>query len=133
MNLNVNSNAEAQIIIDPKVGDIIKATGSGNLKMEINPNQNIFKIYGDYTIDQGDYLFTLQNIINKHFKIDNGSTLRWNGDAENANVDIKAVYKLKAALSDLLNDTSSVYKRRIPVECQILMSDKLMVKQCGTE
>ncbi len=125
MMLNVNTNAEAQIIIDPKVGDIIKATGNGNLKMEINPNQNIFKIYGDYTIDQGDYLFTLQNVINKHFKIDNGSTLRWNGDASNANIDIKAVYKLKAALSDLLNDTSAVYKRRIPVECQILMSDKL--------
>jgi len=126
LNLNINTNAEAQIIIDPKVGDIIKATGNGNLKMEINPNQDIFKIYGDYTIDQGDYLFTLQNVINKHFKIDNGSTLRWNGDASNASVDIKAVYKLKAALSDLLNDTSAVYKRRIPVECQILMSDKLM-------
>ncbi len=124
--LKINTNAEAQIIIDPKVGDIIKAKGNGNLKMEINPNQNIFKIFGDYTISEGDYLFTLQNIINKHFKIDNGSTLRWNGDAANANIDIKAVYKLKAALSELLNDTSAQYKRRIPVECQILMTEKLL-------
>lgn len=126
MQLNVNNNAEAQIIIDPKVGDIIKATGNGNLKMEINPNQNIFKIFGDYTIESGDYLFTLQNIINKHFKIDNGSSLRWNGDAANANIDIRAVYKLKSALSDLLNDTSAQFKRRIPVECQILMTEKLL-------
>ena len=126
LQLNVNNNAEAQIIIDPKVGDIIKATGNGTIKMEINPNQNIFKIFGDYTIESGDYLFTLQNIINKHFKIDKGSTLRWNGDAANANIDIKAVYKMKSALSDLLNDTSAQYKRRIPVECQILMTEKLL-------
>jgi len=124
--LDINNNAEAQIIIDPKVGDIIKATGNGNLKMEINPNQNIFKIFGDYTIESGDYLFTLQNIINKHFKIDKGSTLRWNGDAANANIDVRAVYKLKSALSDLLNDASEQYKRRVPVECQILLTENLL-------
>ena len=32
--------------------------------MSINTNGN-FNMYGDYEITNGDYLFTLQNIINK--------------------------------------------------------------------
>ena len=37
-------------------------------------------MYGDYTITEGSYLFTLQNIINKRFIIENGSTIQWTGE-----------------------------------------------------
>ncbi len=34
-------------------------------------------MYGDYTITEGSFLFSLQNIINKKFIIENGSTIQW--------------------------------------------------------
>ena len=63
-------------------------------------------MYGDYTITEGSYLFTLQNIINKRFIIESGSTIQWVGDPMDARLNINAVYKLKASLQPLLSSTT---------------------------
>lgn len=124
--LQVTPEAEVQIIIDKKLGDIIKASGSGNLKMDVNPKKDLFKIYGDYNIEKGDYLFTLQGVINKKFKIDAGSTLSWDGDPTDATMNIKAIYLVRTPLKDLLYDYSGKYENRVPVNCQIQLTQKLM-------
>ncbi len=124
--IQVTPEAEMQIIIDKKLGDIIKARGSGNLKMDVNPGKDLFKIYGDYLIEKGDYLFTLQGVINKKFKIDRGSSLSWDGDPTDATMNIKAIYGVRTPLKDLLYDYSGKYDNRVPVNCQIQLTQKLM-------
>ncbi len=124
--LQVTPEAEVQIIIDKKLGDIIKASGSGNLKMEVNPYTDDFKMYGDYIIEKGDYLFTLQGVINKKFKIEEGGSISWNGDPIDATMNIKAVYKVKTGLDQLLMLQDDRYKQKVPVDCQILLTQKLM-------
>lgn len=124
MDLQVTPEAEAQIIIDKKLGDIIKANGSGSLRMEINPSKDVFRMFGRYTIEQGDYLFTLSGVINKRFRIEQGSYIDWNGDPLDANMDIKAVYRVKTSLKQLLLDDS--YTARVPVDCKIMLSQKLL-------
>ena len=46
MNINISltatDDAEVQLVIDPTVGDIIKARGNGTLSMRIVPSANIF-------------------------------------------------------------------------------------------
>ncbi len=128
MTLEVRPNAEVQLVIDPTVGDIIKGRGEGTLSLRINPRHNIFEMYGDYTIEEGSYLFTLQNIINKRFVINTGSTIQWTGDPLDAMLNIDAVYKLKASLSPLLEGSlsqSSISSRAVPVECVIHLTDRL--------
>ena len=128
MALEVRPNAEVQLVIDPTVGDIIKATGEGMLNMRINPQANILEMYGDYTIEKGSYLFTLQNIINKWFDIEPGSTIQWTGEPLNAMLNIDAVYRLKASLQPLLQGSlteSSHSSRAVPVECFIHLTDRL--------
>ncbi len=128
MALDVNRNAEVQLVIDPTVGDIIKGRGNGALNMRINPRMNIFEMYGDYTIDEGSYLFTLQNIVNKRFVIDSGSTIQWTGEPLDAVLNIDAVYKLKASLQPLLEGSvaqSNTSTRAVPVDCVIHLSDRL--------
>ena len=122
--LEVTPEAEAQLIFDSKIGDIIKARGEGNLKMEVN-EEGSFNMFGEYDIVEGDYLFTLQNVINKKFEIEEGSKILWNGEPYDAGMDVKATYNLKAPLSGLLLDTSDYYKRRIPIECQIYLTERL--------
>ncbi len=129
MALDVRPNAEVQLVIDPTVGDIIKGKGEGLLNLRINPQANIFEMYGDITIQNGSYLFTLQNIVNKWFDIEPGSTIQWTGDPFDAILNIDAVYKLKASLQPLLEGSiteSNRSSRAVPVECFIHLTDRLM-------
>ncbi len=128
MALDVRPNAEVQLVIDPTVGDIIKGTGEGQLNLRINPQADIFEMYGDYTIEKGSYLFTLQNVINKWFDIEPGSTIQWTGDPLDAILNIDAVYRLKASLQPLLEGSlteSNRSTRAVPVECFIHLTDRL--------
>ncbi|MEI6048481.1 MAG: translocation/assembly module TamB domain-containing protein [Bacteroidota bacterium] len=120
--LEINPDAEVQLIFDSKVGDVMKGHGSGNLNVNLNKTGD-FKMSGDYIIEEGDYLFTLGNILNKSFSVENGGKILFNGDLDNAGIDIKAIYKLKASLSDILGDER--FSERIPVECQLSLTGKL--------
>jgi len=123
--LEVTPDAEIQLILNSKAGDIIKARGNSNLRMEIN-TQGDFNIYGEYSIDEGDYTFTLENFLSKKFQIEKGGSLSWNGDPYNADVNISALYTLNASLDGFYLDTSEVYRQRLPVICRIDMTGKLM-------
>ncbi|MFI3305397.1 MAG: translocation/assembly module TamB domain-containing protein [Rikenellaceae bacterium] len=120
--LDIRNNTELQLVIDPTVGDIIKARGEGRMNMKIEPQSNIFDMYGDYTITDGNYLFTLRNIVNKRFVIDPGSTIQWTGSPANPLLDINAIYELKTSLDPILADEST---RAVPVNCIINLSDRL--------
>ncbi len=122
MALDVKPNTELQLVIDPTVGDIIRVRGDGKLNLDIDPNAKIFDIYGDYTISEGSYLFTLQNIISKRFTIDQGSSIQWTGSPTDALLNINAVYELKTSLQPLIADESS---RAVPVDCTIHLGDRL--------
>jgi hypothetical protein len=126
LNLTATPAAKIQILFNSSLGDAITGTGSGNLRMVYDKQEN-FTMFGNYNIYKGDYLFTLQNVIGKKFKLEEGGTITWNGDPYEAIVDLNAVYNLKASIKNLLaenykNDNSS----RIPVECKINLSHKLL-------
>lgn len=126
--LNVLPNIDIQLVIDPTVGDVIKAKGSGQLAMHIVPKANIFEMRGDYTISEGTYLFTLQNILNKKFDVVPGSSIHWTGDPLGAMLNIDAIYKTKASLRPLLGSSLQGIdmSRAVPVDCYIKLTDELM-------
>lgn len=124
--LEVTPDAEVQLIFDQKVGDVIRARGDGNIALKIS-SAGDFKMYGDYVIENGDYLFTLQNVINKRFDIEKGSSIKWSGVPYKADVNINAVYKARASLKPFFpNDSSSTYKRRYPVDLKLAMRNELL-------
>lgn len=103
MDIKVDITPEAELIIvmDPVGGDRIRAYGSGDLAMEYNSTDNFLGMRGTYTLDRGDYNFTLQDIIIKDFTIEQGSSITFKGDPYSAELDLLAVYSLNANLSDL--------------------------------
>lgn len=122
--LDVRPNVEVELAVS---GNTVKARGDGTLNLQINPRSNVFEMYGDYTIREGSYLLSLQNIINKRFTIENGSSIQWTGGPMNALLDIDAVYKLKASLQPLLQGTTDKLStdRSVPVECVIHLGERL--------
>jgi hypothetical protein len=122
--LTVTPKSEIQILIDPKVGDILRVKGNGNLKMSVDPALELFNITGDYFIEEGDYNFTLPNvsILSRKFTINRGSQIRFNGDVANAELNVTASYKERVSLATLFPDDSL---RNHPVECQILITGRM--------
>jgi hypothetical protein len=82
-------------------------------------------MFGDYIITDGDYLFTLENVINKKFDIEAGSSISWSGNPTGAEIDVVTSYRQRASVAPLLNDTSGSYKGRSPVDCKLVITGKL--------
>ena len=128
--LEVTPEAEVQLMFDSQFGDVIRGRGAGDLRMEVSP-QGAFNIYGDYIIDDGEYFFNLQNIINKRFRIAQGGHIRWSGDLNEADVELEASYRIRTPLYDLLgaegmaSDMAEAYRRRTQVETILILEDKL--------
>ncbi|MDR1343321.1 MAG: translocation/assembly module TamB domain-containing protein [Prevotellaceae bacterium] len=126
LNLDVTSDADLMLVLNQNTGDVIKAAGNGNLKIEVEPAKSLFRIFGTYTMQRGEYAISIQNLVNKKFKIDNGSSITFNGEVDAATADIHATYKVRAPLSDLFGDTATVrYKRAMPIDCKVSMTGRL--------
>lgn len=124
--LEVTPDAEVQLLMDPKAGDIMKGSGSGNLNISLD-RKGFFRIFGDYTIETGDYLFTLGNLINKPFSVQSGGKITFNGELDKAEINIRAAYRTKASLYEIMPGIlpDEKLKERIPVECQLVLTGKL--------
>lgn len=107
MNLSITDEAEVQLIFDEQAGDIIKGRGEGNIRLTIN-REGDFKMYGDYQIRRGEYLFTLLNWVNKPFTVVDGGTINWYGDPYAAQISLDATYTENTSLYNLLRDELAV-------------------------
>ncbi|MBI2281278.1 MAG: translocation/assembly module TamB domain-containing protein, partial [Bacteroidetes bacterium] len=128
--LHATPDAEVRLIFDDRIGDVIRARGEGDISININP-QGEFKMYGDYIVKDGDYLFTLQNIINKKFNLEEGGKISWNGNPLEAQLNLTAVYRLRARLYELISNTedsasAELYKRRIPINLKLNITSTMM-------
>ena len=121
-----NQDATMRIIMDPIAGDYISGRGTGNIRTEFY-NKGDVKLFGNYRISQGIYKFSLQEVIRKDFIIKDGSTITFNGNPANANLDIQANYTVNSAsLNDLISDASDfVNQTNVKVNCVMNLSGHL--------
>lgn len=124
LRIAATQDTEAFIEIDKASGNVLSGRGDGVIELELQPSKDIFNITGDYTIASGNYRFVALGLASRDFSIQEGSTVRFNGDIMESTLDIDAVYNTKASLSTLIADTTSVANRR-NVECGISITDKL--------
>ncbi len=120
----VTNDALVTLVMDPKAGDNITARGQGALQMDYNLASNDLRMIGIYTLDEGNYTFTLQDFIIKNFNIRKGSLIKFDGDPMNANLDIAATYRVNTNLSDLDKSFSSdkeLNRTNVPVDAMLLV------------
>lgn len=126
INLDVNANnyANMYVILDELTGDIIKATGRGNLKIHATTNGE-FSMTGRYDIDRGNYNFNFESLLKKPFRLREGvgNYIQWTGDPNNATINIEAEYEAEnVRFSDLGLDQSSVNRTAGDVNANVLRS-----------
>jgi len=126
LNVNVTPETEIQIELDRRAGEVIRSRGTGDIKIDVNPASGKLQLFGDYSVNEGDYLFTIQNfnLISKKFVLSNGGRISFNGDLQKTMLNLSAVYRTQATLNTLIADTASVATRR-PVDCTIDISGNM--------
>lgn len=108
---DIKPSALARLIIDEKAGDIIQGRGTSNdMRVTYSPTGEL-KIFGQYVIEEGNYLFTYKNLINKPFIVNKGGTITWganDGDPFKAELDIKAAYQKTLGVTNLIQEDISI-------------------------
>ncbi|MEM7161553.1 MAG: translocation/assembly module TamB domain-containing protein [Bacteroidota bacterium] len=130
MNLEITDDALVNLIFDEKIGDVMSGVGEGNVNIGIAPGNDL-SIVGRYTVKEGDYLFTLRNTINKRFKVKPGGTITWYGDPYDAELNLEALYETRTSIYDLVLEDPENWKRRVPVECEMALTNSLLNPSIG--
>lgn len=124
LRVTATPDVEASLEIDKSMGNVLTGNGSGIISLDIRPAKDIFAINGDYTLNRGNFHFNAMGIAQKDFAILDGSSIKFNGDIMDSDLDIDARYSIKTSLASLISDTTSVTTRRL-VECDLNISDRL--------
>ena len=115
----VTPEALFTLVMDPIAGDKITAKGKGAMQVKYESDNDEMMMYGKYEIDEGNYNFSLQDIILRDFKIKEGSSISFNGDPLAADLDISATYRVNTNLSDLDKSFSTdrdLNRTNVPVD-----------------
>ena len=120
--LDINNNAEVEVVVDKVNNSTLKGRGAGILLIEINTNGK-FQMYGDFQVFEGQYDFRYGGIIQRNIEVVPGGNITWDGAPERANLSLSAVYRTQANPSVLLDNPS--INTKIPVEVYVGLDGEL--------
>ncbi|MEX0681355.1 MAG: translocation/assembly module TamB domain-containing protein [Balneolales bacterium] len=107
------ANSTLQLIFDPVTGEIVNAYGDGRIRITLE--DETLQMFGNFNISDGDYLFVGGDILTRRFTLRDGGSIRWDGDPENALLNIISVYRARPNIAPLLGAAID-QPNRIPVE-----------------
>ncbi|RCH56561.1 translocation/assembly module TamB [Mucilaginibacter hurinus] len=127
--INVHKNANFNIVIDPRNGDMVNIKGEASLNGGIDPSGKI-NLTGTYTVNQGSYSLSFATVKRK-FNFKQGSSITWTGDPTSAMVDLTAVYIANVPPIDLINGQTDdvnmgVYKQKLPFNVNLMLKNELL-------
>ena len=123
MRVSVRPEVQCDLELDKESGNVLSGRGNGTINLDVG-GEKAFNITGDYTLSAGDFHLNVMNIASKNFQIDGGSSIKFNGDIMDSDLDIDARYQTKTSLANLIADSTATSYRR-NVECRLKVYDKL--------
>lgn len=138
--LEVDKNATLRLFMDPSSSDSLVVKGQADLNLTMDRSGKM-SLTGSYNIEEGSYQLTFESIIRKKFDIVQGSTIVWNGDPMDANVNINAAYNVRTApynlVADQLGGLTDIQKRpylqAYPFILLLKMRGELLQPEIGFE
>jgi hypothetical protein len=123
--IQLEEKALLKVVLDANSGDYIEVTGSANLKYTLDRTKNA-ELIGEYTISNGFYQLSFYDLVKKKFEISEGSTVKWSGNPNKGELDIKATYTIKTSSVGLIGhevgeNEKELYRRALPYEVGIII------------
>lgn len=108
LQIKVTEEVPVKIVFSEELGDVIEATGNGDINMKVD-NFGHISMEGTYTVDKGIYHFAMQPVkgslaVKQNFHIEQGGTITWTGDPYDATLNLKSYYKANANINDISSD-----------------------------
>jgi len=125
LNLIIHTAPEANIkvVMDEKSGDYILVHGDGPIRANYY-NKGPFRMYGTYTVQDGIYKMSIQDVIKKDFTLTQGGNIVFAGNPFDGDLDLQAVYTVNSAsLSDL--NLGNLSNNSLRVNCLLNFSGKV--------
>ena len=121
--LRVRATPATQVYIDVDNESSLTGNGQGTIDIVSRSRQGLFTLNGDYTLNSGSFHFSAMNLVSRDFTIQDGSSVRFNGDVMNTDLNVNGLYVTKASLYNLTADESATSRRT--VNCGISITGKL--------
>jgi len=123
--IDVTPSANLELVMDPVSGDKIKGSGSGDIQLRYDSNTDL-TMFGGFTVQSGNYNFSLQQVLHKDFKIRDGSRIDFSGNPLDAILNLNASYYMTASIEDLdqalLKET---FRTSVPINCILNLNGQL--------
>ena len=121
--LRARATPDARIYLDVDNESSLNCAGQGTVDIVSRSRTGLFTINGNYTLSSGSFHFSAMNLVSRNFTIQDGSSVRFNGDVMNTDLNVKGLYVTKASLYNLTADESATSRRT--VNCGINITGKL--------
>ena len=121
---NVTPETEVQVDVF-SIGGTMRANTSGPLHLVYNDADGI-NIFGTLEVMSGDFLLSLENIINTKLKIVPGGQVIFNGPVADFVVHTSAYYTARTNLSNILSSEEGIGSSRTTVNAYIHLNGQLM-------
>lgn len=121
--LDINENAEVEVVIDKVNNSTLKGRGAGTLLIRLD-TKGKFNMWGEFTVIEGLYDFRYGGIIQKKIAVIPGGNINWDGAPDRARLSISAKYATLANPSVLLDNPS--FNRKIPVDVLVDLSGEIL-------
>jgi translocation and assembly module TamB len=134
--ITITDDTPFTFVVDPTSGDNLRIRAAGTLTTTIDPSGNI-GLTGRLDVRRGKYRLSLYGLVTREFIIARGSSILWSGDPYNADLNITAIYKVKAVAADLLaaqgsnGGTDPAARNAIPFNVLLKVTDQLSKPTIG--
>ncbi|PIB36087.1 hypothetical protein BFP72_12125 [Reichenbachiella sp. 5M10] len=131
--VTINEKSSFKIVVNEQTNDNLEISGRGDFNLSLSPNGRT-SFTGRYEINDGRYKASLYNLVTKEFEMAPGSRIVWKGNPLDAEVDIRAIYKVTTSAAPLMankisgmsTESASIYNRRLPFLVYLNVQDELL-------
>ncbi|MBZ9788054.1 translocation/assembly module TamB domain-containing protein [Psychroflexus sp. CAK57W] len=131
--INIQKQSKVAVVFNERTGDNVVVQGGGDFKFSISRTGKM-NLVGKYEVTDGSVELNFYNIVKRKFNIAPSSSVTWNGNPYNADLDLRAIYKVETSASSLMAfqtagenvATQNRYKQQLPFFVYMDVGDELM-------
>lgn len=109
---SANDPINVELIFDPVTNEVLNSTGTGQFRLLLQ-DQDI-TMFGRYNIQGGEYQFVGGDILTRRFTLREGGNITWQGELQDANLNVTAAYRARPDISTLIPSLTTF--QRVPIE-----------------
>ena len=107
-----NNPINVELLFDPVTNEVLNSTGTGQLRILLE-DQDI-SMFGRFNIQGGEYQFVGGDILTRRFSLREGGNITWQGNLEEATLNVTAAYRARPDISTLIPSMTAL--QRVPIE-----------------